>query len=159
MPGPLAPFAERYRLELLARGYTAHSAVNESRQVACLSRWLEDRGQEARDVSGELIEEFLAWRRQAGRVRSQSRPGLLCLLEVLRSAGVAAEPAARPVSAADALLASFERYWHVLATGKPYDELGAGYFTQRLDPERETRRLIARLQALGHTVTLQPATA
>jgi transposase len=49
--------------------------------------------------------------------------------------------------------------WHVLATGKPYDELGAGYFTQRLDPERETRRLIARLQALGHTVTLQPAAA
>jgi len=48
--GALAPFAERYRLELLARGYTAHSAVNESRQVACLSRWLEDRGQEARDV-------------------------------------------------------------------------------------------------------------
>jgi hypothetical protein len=30
MPGPLAPFAERYRLELPARGYTAHSAVNES---------------------------------------------------------------------------------------------------------------------------------
>jgi transposase len=49
--------------------------------------------------------------------------------------------------------------WHVLATGKPYDELGAGYFTQRLDPERETSRLIARLQALGHTVTLQPAAA
>jgi integrase/recombinase XerD len=63
MPGPLAPFAERYRLGLMARGYTAHSAVNESRQVACLSRWLEDRGQEARDVSGELIEESLAWRR------------------------------------------------------------------------------------------------
>jgi transposase len=49
--------------------------------------------------------------------------------------------------------------WHVLATGKPYDELGADYFTQRLDPERETRRLIAKLQALGHTVTLQPAAA
>ena len=31
--------------------------------------------------------------------------------------------------------------WHVLATGKPYDELGADYFTRRLDPERETRRL------------------
>ncbi len=47
--------------------------------------------------------------------------------------------------------------WHILATGKPYHELGAGYFARRLDPERETRRLIARLQALGHTVTLQPA--
>jgi transposase len=47
--------------------------------------------------------------------------------------------------------------WHVLATGKPYDELGADYFTTRLDPERETRRLIAKLEALGHTVSLQPA--
>jgi transposase len=47
--------------------------------------------------------------------------------------------------------------WRILATGKPYHELGAGYFTRRLDPDRETRRLIARLQALGHAVTLQPA--
>jgi transposase len=47
--------------------------------------------------------------------------------------------------------------WHILATGQPYHELGAGYFTARQDPERETRRLIARLEALGHAVTLQPA--
>jgi hypothetical protein len=47
--------------------------------------------------------------------------------------------------------------WHILATGKPYDELGADYFASRLDPERETRRLIARLEALGHQVSLQPA--
>ena len=49
--------------------------------------------------------------------------------------------------------------WHILATGKPYHELGAGYFTRRLDPERETRRLIARLEALGHRVTLEDAAA
>jgi transposase len=47
--------------------------------------------------------------------------------------------------------------WHVLATGKPYHDLGADYFTTRLDPERETRRLIAKLEALGHQVTLQQA--
>jgi hypothetical protein len=47
--------------------------------------------------------------------------------------------------------------WNILATGEPYHELGAGYFTRRLDPERETGRLIAKLEALGHTVTLQPA--
>jgi len=47
--------------------------------------------------------------------------------------------------------------WHVLAGGVPYDELGADFLTQRLDPDRETRRLIARLEALGHHVTLQPA--
>ncbi len=46
--------------------------------------------------------------------------------------------------------------WHVLATGTPYHELGADYFDRRLDPERETRRLIAKLEALGHQVTLQP---
>jgi transposase len=49
--------------------------------------------------------------------------------------------------------------WHILATGKPYEELGAGYFTRRLDPERETRRLIARLEALGHRVTLEDTAA
>jgi len=47
--------------------------------------------------------------------------------------------------------------WHVLAAGKPYDELGTDFFTRRLDPERETRRLIAKLEALGHQVSLQPA--
>ena len=47
--------------------------------------------------------------------------------------------------------------WHIMVTGKPYHELGADYFASLQDPERETRRLIARLQALGHTVTLNPA--
>lgn len=47
--------------------------------------------------------------------------------------------------------------WHVLAGGVSYHELGDDYFTRRLDPDKETRRLIAKLQALGHQVTLQPA--
>jgi len=45
----------------------------------------------------------------------------------------------------------------VLKSGKPYQEPGADFFTRRLDPERETRRLIAKLEALGHQVSLQPA--
>jgi transposase len=47
--------------------------------------------------------------------------------------------------------------WHVLATGQPYDELGEDYFTRRQDPERETRRLVQKLEALGHSVTLEAA--
>ncbi|WP_219420445.1 IS110 family transposase [Pseudonocardia nigra] len=47
--------------------------------------------------------------------------------------------------------------WYVLATGRPYHDLGADYFAARLDPAIETRRLVAKLQALGHTVTLDPA--
>ena len=85
MSGPLAPFAEEYRLELMARGYTVRSAVNELRQVARLSRWLGNRGLGARDLSREQIEEFLAFQRRSGRLRSQSRPGLLCLLGVLQA--------------------------------------------------------------------------
>ena len=49
--------------------------------------------------------------------------------------------------------------WHVMATGTPYDELGEDYFTTRMDPERETRRLVAKLEALSHAVTLEPAAA
>jgi transposase len=47
--------------------------------------------------------------------------------------------------------------WHVLATGTPYDELGADWFDRRQDPERETRRLVAKLEALGHRVSLDAA--
>jgi integrase/recombinase XerD len=44
MTGPLAPFAEPYRLELKERGYTPLTTVNQLRQVARLSRWLEASG-------------------------------------------------------------------------------------------------------------------
>jgi transposase len=47
--------------------------------------------------------------------------------------------------------------WHVLTTGKPYDDLGSGYFDRRADPDREAQRLIARLEALGKHVTVEDA--
>ena len=46
-----------------------------------------------------------------------------------------------------------------MVTGKPYHDLGADYFASLKDPERETRRLIARLEALGHRVTLDATAA
>jgi len=46
--------------------------------------------------------------------------------------------------------------WHMLTTGELYRDLGGDYFRRR-DPERQTRRLVAQLEALGHTVTLQEA--
>ena len=47
-------------------------------------------------------------------------------------------------------------YWHMFTTGETYRDLGGDYF-QRRDPERHTKRLVAKLQALGHHVTLEPA--
>jgi len=34
--------------------------------------------------------------------------------------------------------------WHVLAEEVPCTDLGADFYTRRIDPQRETRRLIAR---------------
>jgi len=46
--------------------------------------------------------------------------------------------------------------WHMLQTGETYTDPGGDYF-QRRDPERATKRLVAQLERLGHTVTLQEA--
>lgn len=49
-------------------------------------------------------------------------------------------------------------YWHMFTNGETYRDLGGDYF-QRRDPERQTKRLVAQLQRLGHTVTLQQTAA
>jgi transposase len=39
--------------------------------------------------------------------------------------------------------------WSVLSTGEPYRDLGHDFYTRRVDPETQTRRLIAQLEALS----------
>jgi transposase len=48
--------------------------------------------------------------------------------------------------------------YHLLKRGTTYAELGAD-FLDRLEPERLTRQLVKRLEALGHKVTLEPCPA
>lgn len=113
MTGPLAPFADAYSAELRERGYTPLTTVNQLRQVARLSGWLQAGGLSAADLSGDRVDEFLAWRRAAGCPSSRmSRPGLICLLHVLRDLGVLGGelPSAPAGSSIDLLLSSFERY-------------------------------------------------
>jgi predicted transcriptional regulator len=45
--------------------------------------------------------------------------------------------------------------WHMLQTGELYNDPGSDYFT-RQNPDRITRRLLRQLEALGHTVTIEP---
>jgi transposase len=48
--------------------------------------------------------------------------------------------------------------WHLLADPTArFHDLGADYHTSRIDTGRKTRSLVRQLEALGHTVTLQPA--
>jgi transposase len=48
--------------------------------------------------------------------------------------------------------------WHMLTTGELYNDLGGDYYTRR-DPQRQIQRLVAQLERLGHTVTLEPIAA
>ena len=48
--------------------------------------------------------------------------------------------------------------WHMLQTGELYADLGPDHLARR-NPERQARRLVAQLERLGHTVTLQDGAA
>jgi transposase len=59
------------------------------------------------------------------------------------------------VALANALL---RMIYHLLKTGNPYRDLGAAYY-DRLQKQTLTRKLVLRLEALGHSVSLQPVGA
>ena len=46
--------------------------------------------------------------------------------------------------------------YYILRDDVPYQDLGGDWFARRADPQRQTRRLIAQLERLGHKVTIQP---
>lgn len=49
--------------------------------------------------------------------------------------------------------------WHMLNTGEHYHDPGGDYFAKRRDPQRETRRHITSLEALGYHVQITPRAA
>jgi site-specific recombinase XerD len=111
MTGPLAPFADAYREKLKERRYTRLSTVNLQRQMAWMSRWLEARGLGVEQLSEAQIEAFVTFQHDSGRDRSSlSRPGLLCLLELLRELGMVEAAAPSTPSSTDKLMGSFRRY-------------------------------------------------
>lgn len=49
--------------------------------------------------------------------------------------------------------------YHILDRRQPYHDLGVDWFLKRYPTHNHVRRLVAQLERLGHTVTLEPATA
>ena len=48
--------------------------------------------------------------------------------------------------------------WHLLADPTVrFQDLGAGFYDTRINPERAKRNHVRQLEALGYTVILQPA--
>jgi transposase len=48
--------------------------------------------------------------------------------------------------------------WHLLSDPEArFHDLGSGFYDTRISPERKKRSHIRQLEALGYTVTLEPA--
>ncbi|HEY5843434.1 MAG TPA: tyrosine-type recombinase/integrase [Mycobacterium sp.] len=105
--GPLAFAEAAYRAELCKLGYTPLGIVKQLRQVARLSRWLQQAGVEPAELSDDVLERFLAVRPGLG---TASATGLAALLVVLRRAGLAVEAGQHVAAADDGVLGAFRRH-------------------------------------------------
>jgi integrase/recombinase XerD len=145
--GPLAPFAAAYRSRLEGSGYTPLTVVNELRQVARLSRWMQAGQIGASELTTEQVVAFLALRRDGRGDRVGSFQGLLPLLEVLVEQGVVVVNAAAvpSQSAREALLASFYTY---LLAERGLAECTAGAYVLR------ARRFLAGCPVSGELADL-----
>jgi site-specific recombinase XerC len=109
--GPLAPYAERFREDLLGQGYSWGSAAHQIHLMAHLSRWLGARGLEPAVLDERLAGQFLADRRAGGYAALRSARALAPLLRYLRGLGVAASAGApEPQTPADRLIGRFAEY-------------------------------------------------
>lgn len=108
--GPLESFAPGLREEFVRLGYARTSAAMLLQFAAHLSRWLDGRGMGPADLTGAVIDRFVAERRRT-YTHHVSVQGLAPILGYLRGLGVAPEPV--PVVAVlpvDVLLDRFARY-------------------------------------------------
>jgi integrase/recombinase XerD len=109
--GPLAPYADGFREDLLGQGYTWGSAAHQIHLMAHVSRWLEISGLGPADLGEGAAGRFAAARRADGYAAMRSASALAPLLGYLRGLGVAAAPRMPELqSPGDRLVARFGEY-------------------------------------------------
>lgn len=108
--GPLARFASGFADELAVLGYTTTSATAQMLLAAHLSRWLESQHMGPGDLTGPVIERFLAARR-VSYTSHYSLRALGPVLGYLRRRGVVpATVVPEPSSPTEVLLARYRQY-------------------------------------------------
>ena len=75
-----------------------------------MSRWLAAEGLGVEQFNEARVEAFLGAQRARGLRSSLSRPGLVCLLELLRGVGVVVAPVPEASSPIEVLIGRFQRY-------------------------------------------------
>ena len=109
--GPLAPYAEGFREELLGQGYSWGSAAHQVHLMAHVSRWLEAQGRGPAALDERFTGQFVAARRADGYAALRSARALAPLLGYLRGLGVAPPPRVPvPQTPADRLAMRFGEY-------------------------------------------------
>jgi integrase/recombinase XerD len=136
--GPLASFADGFRMHLVGQGYSLWSAQFQLLLVAHLSRWMEAEGLDVAQLTPLTVERFLAERRSQGYVTKLSPKGIRPLLGYLDGLGVlpAGEDVSTPV---DRLLGEFRRYLleeRALAVGSVglYEPVARRFLEERSEP-------------------------
>jgi integrase/recombinase XerD len=85
--GPLAPWASGFEDWLLERGYRPSAVFHRCCLLAAINRWLERRGLEASELTGERAVLFVAERRAAGLKTWAAEQSVRLPLEYLREVG------------------------------------------------------------------------
>jgi hypothetical protein len=105
--GPLVPFADGFRRELLEVGHTPAGAKHYLVLMGQLNRWLAGEGREVGELTSVVAEEYLAIQRARGQRRVPTLATLVPLFEYLKKQGAVAPELSKPPTAREVLLARF----------------------------------------------------
>jgi site-specific recombinase XerD len=108
--GPLEPYASGFAEGLLRQGYMRSGAEQHMCFVAHLDRWMRAGGVEVDQLSGLVIERYLAGRCAAGYRQYRSPKALVPLLEYLAPLGVLPAPPEVQLGPVEELLGRYGEY-------------------------------------------------
>jgi len=86
--GPLARFADGFRVDLVEQGYSLWGAQEQLYLLAHVSRWMQSEGLEVEALTPDRLERYFVWRRRQGYRHSLSPLSLRRLLGYLDGLGV-----------------------------------------------------------------------
>jgi len=105
---PLAAALQAYAQHLHQDGYAVHSGFMQLRLLGCFNKWLLQKDLKRADLDSVIVQQYLRWREQNGKLRRGDSATLSALLRFLRP-GSSATPSP-PVTAADVALMQFQDY-------------------------------------------------
>jgi site-specific recombinase XerD len=120
-------YADGFRADLAAQGYAAESADRNLRTLAHVSRWMDDQGVSAGQLSIPRLVEFLGARRREGYHHALSIRAVMPLISYLRRLGVAVRPEPMVAGTVDLVAGEYRRY---LVSERALTDQVAGKYTR-----------------------------